>query len=290
LYWVVARNWGNRLAAAMSVAIYHLMPLNFGVLTTGNLTNAFAQSVAIGALAVMAAPALSTRTGQLTLLLTAVLAVAFMSHTGTVAILSVAGACASALFFARGGRALRSAAWGIAIATLVAARVSVGVYYGWFADTYRAEFARIGRETAAAAPDVGGRTIGNRLRLVPYELGIYIGAPVLLFGFLGAVELARRRAPEVSAGAPARGDRLTLVLAGWMMSCLAFLALGILTPIDMRYYLAALPVLAIAAGSGAAWAWDDGWPLYRRQWRLGAAVFLAGTISTGFHHWWSVLG
>jgi hypothetical protein len=25
-------------------------------------------------------------------------------------------------------------------------------------------------------------------------------------------------------------------------------------------------------------------------WRLAAAVFLAGTISTGFQHWWSVLG
>jgi hypothetical protein len=58
----------------------------------------------------------------------------------------------------------------------------------------------------------------------------------------------------------------------------------------MRYYLAALPVVAIAAGAGAAWAWDDGWPLYRGAWRLAAAIFLAGTISNGFHYWWSVLG
>jgi len=147
-------------------------------------------------------------------------------------------------------------------------------------DTYRTEFARIGHETAAAAPDVGGRTIGDRLRLVPFSLGIYIGAPVLLFALLGGVALARRRA----------NDRLTLTLAGWTASCAAFLVLGILTPIDMRYYLAALPVLAIAAGYGASWAWNDGWPLHRALWRLAAAVFLAATISTGFHHWWSVLG
>ena len=57
-------------------------------------------------------------------------------------------------------------------------------------DTYRAELGRIGHETATAAPDAGGRTIGDRLRLVPYYLGLYIGAPVLLFAFLGAVELA----------------------------------------------------------------------------------------------------
>ena len=45
---IVVKAWGHRLAAAMAVAIYHLIPLDFGVLTTGNLTNAFAQSVAVG--------------------------------------------------------------------------------------------------------------------------------------------------------------------------------------------------------------------------------------------------
>lgn len=280
LYWVVVRTWSNRLAGAMSVAIYHLIPLNFGVLTTGNLTNAFAQSVAIGALAVMAAPALSSSVARMTCLLTVLLAVAFMSHTGTVAILFVAALAIAILFAARGGTRLRTAAWGIAIATLVAAVAAVALYYGWFMDTYRAEFARIGRETATAAADAGGRTIGDRLRLIPFELGIYIGAPVLLFALLGAVELARRRA----------ADALTLALAGWMASCAVFLGLGILTPVDMRYYLAALPALAIAAGYGAAWAWNDGWPLHRTLWRFAAAVFLAGTISTGFHHWWAVLG
>jgi hypothetical protein len=115
---------------------------------------------------------------------------------------------------------------------------------------------------------------------VPYSLGIYIGAPILLFAFLGAVELARRRA----------ADRLTLTLAGWTVSCLAFLAIGILTPVDMRYYLAVIPAVAIAAGSGAAWAWSDGWPLHRTLWRVTAAVFLAGTVSTAFHNWWSALG
>ena len=290
LYWVVVRNWEHRLAGALAVAIYHLMPLNFGVLTTGNLTNAFAQSVAIGALAVMAAPALSESIARMTLLLIVLLSIAFLSHTGTVAILFVAGVCTAALFFFAGGRALRSAAWAIGVATVVAAVISVVLYYGWFIDTYRTEFARIGHETVTAAPAAGGRTIGDRLRFVPYALGITIGAPVLLLAFFGAVEIGRRRASDVSASASATADRLTLTLAGWMMSCTAFLVLGILTPVDMRYYLAALPALAIAAGYGAAWAWDGGWPLHRRLWRLAAAVFLAATISTGFHHWWSMLG
>ena len=280
LYWVVVRNWGNRLGGAIAVAIYHLIPLTFAVLTTGNLTNAFAQSVAIGAFAIMAAPALSTRMRTSTLLLIAAFTAAFLSHTSTLAIVFVAGVCIALLFAVRGGRPLRSAAWAIAIATLAAAIISIAVYYGWFLDTYRTEFARIGRETAAAAPDVGGRTIGDRLRLVPYAVGIYIGAPVLLLALLGAVELAQRRA----------SDRLTLTLAGWIASCAAFLVLGILTPVDMRYYLAALPALAIAAGCGAAWTWNEAWPDHRGLSRLAAGVFLGATIVTGFQHWWSVLG
>ena len=57
LYAVVTKAWGNRLAAAMAVAIYHLIPLDLAVLTTGNLTNAFAQSVAVAAMALMASHA-----------------------------------------------------------------------------------------------------------------------------------------------------------------------------------------------------------------------------------------
>lgn len=278
LYVVVARNWGNRLAAAMTVAIYHLMPLNFGVLVTGNMTNSFAQSAAGVALVVMAWPARSR--WRAAGVLAAALLVAFLSHTGTLATLFAAAVLIAALFLVRGAPDVKRAGTAIAIATLAAAAIAVAVYYAHFMPTYRAEFARIGHETATAARDAGGRTIGDRLRAVPYSLGIYIGVPVLLFGFLGAVELAIRRS----------GDRLSLALGGWILACLAFLALGVLTPVDMRYYLAVLPAVAIAAGSGAAWAWTEGWPMYRGVWRVTAAIFLAATISTGFHAWWNALG
>ena len=208
------------------------------------------------------------------------LAIAYMSHTSTLAILFVATLSTAVLFWARGGPALRRPAAAIALATFVAAFLAIVLYYAHFMDTYRAEFGRIGHETATAAADAGGRTIADRLKAVPYSLGVYIGAPVLLFALLGTVELALRRA----------ADRLTLTLAGWTLSCLVFLAIGILTPVDMRYYLAAVPVLAIAAGYGAAWAWTEGWPRHRLLWRVTAAVFLAGTISTAFHNWWNALG
>jgi hypothetical protein len=75
-----------------------------------------------------------------------------------------------------------------------------------------------------------------------------------------------------------------------VLSCAVFLVIGVLTPVDMRHYLAAVPALAIAAGYGAAWAWCEGWPLYRTLWRVTAAIFLAGTVSTAFHNWWNALG
>jgi hypothetical protein len=216
----------------------------------------------------------------MTALLALVLAIAYLSHTGTLAIVFVATLAVAALFWWRGGPALRSPAAAVALAATAAAALAVVAYYAHFMDTYRTELGRIGHETASAAADAGGRTIGDRLRLVPYSLGIYIGAPVLLFSFLGAVELALKR----------RADRLALTLVGWTLACAAFLVLGILTPVDMRYYLAAVPVLAITAGYGAAWAWSEGWPMHRALWRVTAAVFLAGAVSAAFHNWWQALG
>jgi hypothetical protein len=280
LYFVVVKAWGNRLAAAMAVALYHLIPVDLAVLTTGNLTNAFAQSVAVAAMALMASAAVRLERWGATALLAAVLAVSYLSHTGTLAILFVATVATAILFWWRGGPPLRSPAAAIALATTAAATLAVVVYYAHFMDTYRAELGRIGHETATAASDAGGRTIGDRLRLVPYFLGVYVGAPVLLFAVLGGVELALRRTR----------DRLTLTLAGWMLSCAAFLVIGILTPVDMRHYLAAVPALAIAAGSGAAWAWCEGRPLHRTIWRVAAALILAAAISTGVHNWWMVVG
>ena len=108
-------------------------------------------------------------------------------------------------------------------------------------ETYRAEFARIRHETATAAPDAGGRTIGDRLAAT-FALGLhhYIGAPVLL---LAVARRRRARAAARSARSPDAGAR------GWRWPASVFLVIGVLTPVDMRYYLAALPAIAIAAAA-----------------------------------------
>jgi hypothetical protein len=163
---------------------------------------------------------------------------------------------------------------------MAAAALAIVVYYAHFMDTYRSEFARIGHETATAAVDAGGRTIGQRLRSVPYYLQIFVGTPVLLLAALGAVRMSVRPA----------ADRLALALTGWTLSCAAFLALGVLTPVDMRYYLAAIPAIAIAAGCGAAWAWTEGPSPYPAAWRIVIAILLAAAVSTASRNWWNTLG
>ena len=274
LYRVVVYAWSDRLAGAMAVALYQLTPIDFTVMATANLTNAFAQSVAVVALALMASSAVTVSNAGALLALTAALVIAFLSHTSTLAILFAATVFCTLLFVARGGPALRSGALAIALAAIVSAGLSVIIYYGHFVDTYRAEFARIGHETAAGTA-AGNRSIVERAGAVPYGLRINFGLPLLALAVVGAWWQHARAA----------ADRLSLTVAGWLAACAAFLLLGVLTPVDMRYYLAAVPAVAILAAHGAARAWQPrGW------WRAAVAAALGWIVITGVRTWWNTLG
>jgi hypothetical protein len=182
----------------------------------------------------------------------------------------VAAALVAGLFYFRGGQSLRPNADTIALALGVAIAAAVILYYAHFLETYRTEWARISAETATAAPDAGGRGILGRLAALPRNLSIYLGVPVLVLALGGAAAMRRRlsRAP------------VTLAVAGWLLGCLVFLVLGILTPVDMRHYLAAIPALAVAAGIGAAEWWGN-----RGILRGLAVILLASACVLGVHTW-----
>jgi hypothetical protein len=271
LYITIVRRWGDRITGAMSVAIYHLLPLDFRIMTVGNLTNAFAQSLSVGVLALMAAEWLTWERKLAVGVAAVVLAAAFMSHTSAFAILVVSATLIAMTFRWKGGPAMRSPAVAVLVATAAAFALSVAVYYGHFLPTYQTEFARISTETAVAAPDAGGRGIGTRLISVPRYLREYFGIPALALAIVGAHVLRRTRAR----------DRLTLTIGAWTAACLLFLALGVLTPVDMRYYLAAIPAVAVGAASGASGLWSAG----GRQ-RLAGALLLAGVVWIGMSTWW----
>ena len=144
LYSAIVGTRGDRLAGACAVAIYHLLPLDFGVLAVGNLTNAFGQSVSVGALAMMASPALRVERRWLVAAFTAIVTAAFLSHTSTFAILSVACALTAVLFWWRGGPALRSPAIAVGAGVAIAAALAV-------ASTTRTSSTRTGRSSRASA-------------------------------------------------------------------------------------------------------------------------------------------
>ena len=274
LYAVAARAWRDRLAGAVAVALYHLVPLGFRIVTVGNLTNAFAEAVAVGALGILCAPWLQRAASPAAALLTAVLAAAFLSHTSTFAIVTVCTAAAALLFAWRGGPVLRRAALAVALSTGAAVAIAIVVYYAHFAETYRSEISRIGAETAASAADAGGRGRLERAAAVPRYVYQYFGVPVLLLAAAGCADRWRR----------GLRDRLTLALSGWGLACVFFLIIGVLTPVDMRYYLTIIPALALWGGVGGAEWWRRGAP-----WRAAAALLLACAIWVAVGTWWGTL-
>ena len=272
LYIAVVRAGLSSLAGAMTVVLYHVVPLEFQIVTVGNLSNAFSQSLAAIALALMAASLFES--ARLTTLLTVVLLAAFLSHTSTFAIGTIAAGTVAVLLHVRGRAALRPAAMAIGLSVIAAATGAVLLYYAHFTDVYRSEWARISVEAATAAPDAGGRSIAERLGSVPRYLYLYLGPPVLGLAAWGTRFLRR----------PPSNARLAITVAGWTVTCLVFLVIGVLTPVDMRHYLAVIPALAIAAGVAAAGGFAAG----GRQ-RVLAVVLLGWAIAIFVQTWWNTI-
>ena len=262
IYVMVVRAWNDRLAGAAALAIYHLFPLAALTMTWGNLTNAFGQTLFVGTTALLASSRLRMDARRRVLTLAAVMSAAFLAHPSTFGILAGLAAFAWVLFCVRGraDEGLRSAANAVLVATTAAGLVAVALYYAHFLATYGLTFGRIGSELATTAAVSRWTDLSERLAAVPAQVVEYFAWPAVLLAALGLVRLR----------AVARGDRLRLILAAWGAASLVFLILGLLTPINLRYYLALLPVVPMLAGL----AWSDTWRGHPR-WRI-ALVVLAG--------------
>jgi hypothetical protein len=200
-----------------------------------------------------------------------VLAAAFLSHTSTFAILSVCVFMTGAFFWFRGGPALRRTTTALIAALGLAFLLAVALYYGQFGETYRAEFGRLSTEARTAAPDAGGRSVIERALAVPRYAYLYFTIPLMVLAGAGTVDRWRRGSR----------DRLTLAIAGWAAACTLFLLVGVLTPLDMRYYLAATPAVAVVAAAGASWGWHAG-----AQWRVLTVLLLSWAIWIAVETWW----
>jgi len=246
--WLAVWLWqwrGHAGMAVCAVTAYHLLPLSVNVLAVGNLTNLFAQALAMVAIAVAAHGRWSAARVVVVLLLTLA---ASLSHTSTFVILTTHLAAAS-LWLSLNPTTDRRAGWWLGGTVTVAALLAVGLYYGHFIDVYQMAMTRVGDETGRAAASAGFRTPMTRLLDVPRLLELYYAVPGLLLGGFGLIELWRARTASHAAWVIAASG--TFVLAG-------FLVLGIVTPLDFRHYLAALPLVAMGIGCGAVALWQTG--------------------------------
>lgn len=291
LYVMIVRTWGDRLAGAIAVALFHLIPIAFAVQGAANLTNSFGQSLSVAAMTCVVAAAMRMSKAHAAWILPAAgfAFAAFLSHTSTFVLLAAIMFFTGVLYVVAGGTPLRSAGYATLAALAISVALATGVYYAHFPEVYRSQFSRISREVSGeegemgarpnytqrvephqTAYEPGGRNIGVRAAAVPRYVGEYFGWAVVVLAAAGAVQLVRMRAR----------DRLGLALAGWILACAAFLVLGVVTPIDMRYYLAAFPALAMLGGAGAAWMWRAAiWT------RAVAAALLGWIVFMGTHGW-----
>ncbi len=298
LYLLVVRTWGDRLVAAFAVALFGVVPISYGVIGNGNLTNSFGQSVALVALVMAAIATLGPAHPLQLALLVLVTTLAFLSHVSTFSILVVTMLALSAFCRALGGAALALPARRVFGVTVLAMLLAIVSYYGHFGDSY----ARLGRVRGASAAAVtiavpsltpGGqsgvpaaqarapRTLAGRVSDALVATIDAIGWPILVLAVLGAWRLAVE-GPR---------DTLTFLIAAWAAACAVFLGVGILGRVDVQYQryaaefvsraeLATYPAAVILAARGAVWAWRA-----RTGTRVVSVVLLLAAIVVGMQQW-----
>jgi hypothetical protein len=278
LYPLVARTWGDRASGVLSVLLFHLLPLPYAVVGNANLTNAFGQSAAL--VTMIAAMSWTFGPGRVSawLGLTALAALAFLSHVGTLAFLLPTLVILSGLYYVSGTNGFRPRAARVLAASLVAFALAVGLYYAHFGSVYhphiaqaRAAILGLAQTDAAAPRPPASSPKAEPARRPPLELGVKgawgqtrgsLGWPIIILAMAGAVRLVLRK----------KIDPLVLGLSAWLVACAIFLGWSILRTVEPRYVqdawefigrveLATSPAAAVLAAAGAAWIWRLGRPL-----------------------------
>jgi hypothetical protein len=291
----IVRVWNDTLAAAFAAILYNVVPLTYGLLGDANLTNVFAQSVAVVSL--MAATVLPLGGHLLALgALFVSFALAFLSHISTFAVLSLTLVALAAFYLWRGGAGRRREGLWLFGVTVAAALFSVAVYYGQFGDVFAtalrertktaapsATISPGGEAGASQSPGPGNTSIPLTTRVArAWVLTVSgVGWPILV---LAAVGLWRVWISGIQ-------DRLGIALCAWGVAYLGFLGIGILLPVGAQFEryaaefvgrvnLASYPAAVVLAARGGAWAWRAGTVP-----RAAAALLLVLAVAGGVRHW-----
>lgn len=306
LYPVIVRTWGHRLAGAIAVVLFSVVPVSYVVIGNANLTNAFGQSVSI--ITVLAATLWTLGVNSILkwIALAALASLGLTSHISTFTLLMPTLLMLAAMTWWRGGPELRSTARSVFVATLAAVLCSVVLYWSHFTDVYAKQLARVGSGVADTAkespptsvadvrnrePDTGtglGRTyipLSGRVAGAISQTVANIGWPILTLACVGLWRVWKER----------RRDPLVFALIAWGGVALAFVLFSVLSATDIRYQQdawefigrvehATYPAAVVLAAYGAAWAWRAG-----NVFRAASALLLLCAVSLGARQWWGWL-
>jgi hypothetical protein len=293
---MIARTWNDRRAAMAALLIFHTTLIAQGVIGTANLTNAFGESMALAAIASLVLLPPSAPLWLPVLVAGTLASIAFVAHFSTLVVLTGALGLIAIAYRLWGGPPLRQMSTRVLLGLGVALVVSTLAFYGHFMPTYRSQLERLTGEvsamtgvpaasgspsgTPAAAPAPGasraaarrGRpSLGVRVETMIRRTRQAYGLVLPAMALAGLVSLIRRRVR----------DRLSLAVAGWLLTLTAFSALAVLTPLEMRYHLAVAPAIACLAGVCVSDGWRaGGWP------RLGVVVAALAVMADGARAWY----
>ena len=208
---------------------------------------------------------------------------AALSHTSSAVILVAVTGLIAVVHLARGRLHRARVVDALAVAVLVTG-LAWGLYYRHFTPTYRAIFDRPATIDAPVQPPPVMRAEAHQTRFIPGRAAMavraaavprylvrYYGVPGLALGAVGLLLLLGRW----------REDSLAATCSAWAIAVVAFMTLGVLSPLDLRYYLAGYPLVALSGGFAAAAAFDRGG--WARRLAI-AALALTGLVAA--RAWW----
>jgi hypothetical protein len=242
-------------AGLLAAVLYQLVPMNALSLSAGNLTNVFAVSMLTLAATLIV---VSAATGNRRAIVGSALAtfVALTAHFGMLLEGVVLYPFWLVLFWiaptpVRDER--RRLSFALAVAFLAA-----GLYYLGYLDLVTSQWGRVVSGTGTEAGS------GSGAAEVLTVAGEQLGYVFLATAFLGSLSFLRR---------PLNGP-LSVAAFGWLLVTVLFFALDIATPLEIRYWLQALPILALCSGSYLSRALERGW--------RGRTAAFAALVYVGF--------
>jgi hypothetical protein len=304
LYPLVVRTWGSRLAAAMAVALFSLVPVSYAIIGNANMTNAFGQAVSIVTVALIGIEGDRLRRAWPFIGVAAVATLGLISHISTLVLLTATLLAIALLFWRFGGHPLRASSRAVVLVAVVGLVLGTAIYWGHFGEVYRIQFARaraaisstaVGPAAArgtdrpvAQGPGAESPARSRPNLSLPARLGqafeqtlFSIGWPIFLLALVGAWRW----------WADGGGGRLDLIVAAWLLVWSAFLLASVVSPGNRTYQQdayefigrldhATMPAAVLLAARGAAWGWRAGVAP-----RAVSVALLLAAVATGVRAW-----